>query len=420
MNELKKTSLYDWHLAHGANMAPFGAYEMPLWYQEGVKAEHLGVIKNAGIFDTSHMAAVTVTGTQARDLLQYCFTKDLEHCIGKNKTPLVAGRCVYGLFLNEDGSVLDDAIVLQLSATSFMVVVNAAMGAAVAARLNEFNGPFGTTITDLTDKVGKMDIQGPDSAKVLAKILDNAETIFEKFLYFSFKGGFGNIGDANTVRLKDGTPLLLSRTGYTGEFGFELFMTGEDLIRVWEMVLEAGAEFGVLPCGLAARDSLRAGAVLPLSHQDIGPWIFANTPWDFALPLDEQEFSKDFHGKKALSESSKKEYTLPFAGYNPRKIVISENTYVTDESGANLGVILTCATDMAIDRVDGKIVSIASTDDKNFAPKGLSCGFIKINKNLAPGSEVILTDGKKKKIPVRVEKDIRPGRTARKPMKDML
>ena len=100
--------------------------------------------------------------------------------------------------------------------------------------------------------------------------------------------------------------------------------------------------------------------------------------------------------------------------------MVSETTYVTDASGENLGVILTCATDMAIGRVDGEIVSIAASRDSDFVPKGLSCGFVKISKKLAPGSEVILTDGRKKKIPVEIRSDVRPGRTARKPMNEMI
>lgn len=421
MGDLKKTVLYDWHVAAGANMAPFGQYEMPLWYAGGVKAEHLAVVNSGGVFDTSHMAVVTVSGDSARELLQYCFSKDMDRCVGLKKGPLSDGRCVYGVFLNEDGTVLDDAIVYQLDATRFMVVVNAGMGGDVAGRLESFNKQ-GAVIADLTDKTGKMDIQGPVAAKVMATLLEDSEAVFSSMPYFSFKGGFDSIGSAS-VRLKDGTPVMLSRTGYTGEFGFEIFTSRDQLENVWKQVVEAGSNLDVLPCGLAARDSLRAGAVLPLSHQDIGEWAFRNNPWQFALAWDDKEkgFTKGFYGAEAALDAGDAEYTLAFAGYDPRKIVVSENTFVTDIDGNRIGTILTCATDMAVGRVDGVIFSTASADKpEGFVPKGLSCGFVKVDRQLDPGAEIVLTDGKRKKIKVEIRNDVRPARTARRPMKEMI
>lgn len=425
MKELKRTALYDWHGAHGANMAPFGEYEMPLWYPAGAKAEHLAVINGAGLFDTSHMAVVTVAGAEARALLQHCFSKDLERCTGAKKLPLAAGRCVYGVFLNPDGTVLDDAIVYQLAATAYMVVVNAGMGGAIAERLEEHNGRFRADIDDLTDQVGKLDVQGPAAARIMRKLLADPDAVLADMAYFSFKGGFAGIEAAKPVRLSDGTPLMLSRTGYTGEFGFEIFIAREHFVRLWQLVLAAGGEFGLLACGLAARDSLRAGAVLPLSHQDIGHWLFARNPWLFALPWndDESGFTKEFIGREAVAAPGEAPYTLPFAGFDPRKIVAGEETFVTDLEGNRIGRILTCATDMAIGRVDGVIYSLASTAEDgrpaDFAAKGLSCGFVQLERNLVPGSEVVLTDGKKK-IKVEIRADVRPRRTARRPMREML
>ena len=228
------------------------------------------------------------------------------------------------------------------------------------------------------------------------------------------------------MTLVDGTQLLLSRTGYTGEFGFELFLARDEFVRVWQLVAEAGEEFGLLPCGLAARDSLRAGAVLPLSHQDVGPWPFAANPWLFALPLNDEGtgFTKEFVGSGQVAAPAGALHTLPFAGYDPRKIVVSDETFVTDLAGRRLGRILTCATDMAIGRVDGVIYSLASPVEdgrpEDFVPKGLSCGFVMLEEELAPGTEVILTDGKRKKITVEIRADVRPRRTARRPMREML
>ncbi|MGW8193705.1 MAG: aminomethyltransferase family protein [Desulforhopalus sp.] len=424
--DIKTTLLHDWHIENGANMAAFGAYDMPLWYPTGAKGEHLAVLNGAGLFDTSHMAVITIEGKGARALLQHCFSKDLEHCLGIKKTELVAGRSVYGLFLTPDGHVLDDSIVSQVTEDLYMVVVNAGMGGPVAEHLATHSGDKTVKITDLTDRVGKIDLQGKDSAKILSKILQNPEPVFDRFPYFSFKGWYSDDVEAGeSVRLSDGTPILLSRTGYTGEFGFEIFVEPAMTTKLWKMVLEAGEEFAICPCGLAARDSLRAGAVLPLSHQDIGDWPFAENPWPFAVADRDAkgEFSKNFIGADALSALKPKNFTLPFAGYDPRKMVVSDKSYVADEAGTKIGTILTCATDMAIGRVDEKIVSVAtSVEDgrpEDFVPRGLSCGFVMVDRRLSPGDEVLLTDGKRK-IKVEIRSDVRPDRTARRPIKEML
>lgn len=417
MENGKQTRLHEWHATHGANMALFGDYDMPLWYETGAKGEHLAVIRSVGIFDTSHMAAVSVIGTDGRKLIQRCLTKDIDRCIGLKQSPLVEGRCVYGIFLHENGEVLDDAIVYQLKQDHFLVIVNAGMGGPVAEHLSSAGTDLQVTIEDLTDRVGKMDIQGPAAGKLVARLVKDPETVLEGFPYFSFKGGFDEQKSEKEVTLLDGTPLLLSRTGYTGEFGFELFVNIDQLLPLWEKVLETGKDLGVTACGLASRDSLRAGAVLPLSHQDIGHWLFLNNPWPFALPIDgEGGFTKDFIGRDAI-EDAETDHTLPFAGFDPRKIPADEKCFVMTEDGERCGIILTSTTDMAIGRRDGEIVSVAV--EPEFKAKGLSCGFIKVDRELTPGTVVLLTDGKRK-IKVEIRKDIRPGRTARKPMKEML
>lgn len=412
METAKKTVLHDFHCREGANMALFGNYDMPLWYKTGIKTEHLTVIEGAGVFDTSHMAVVTVAGAGARTLLQYCLTKDLESCLGKSNGPLVQGRCVYGVFLDADGLVIDDAIVYYLSEESYMVVINAGMGSTVAKHLKSQCQDKTVQIEDLTDKAGKMDIQGPASAKVLKKIVKNPERLFEKMMYFSFKGGFGSCNGSTAVQLLDGTDILVSRTGYTGEFGFELFCDVEHLVSLWNQMLEAGKEYGVIPCGLGARDSLRAGAVLPLSHQDIGPWPFLHTPWSFAVAEKTEKgvFTKDFHGAKALLASDWQKHTLAFAGFDPRKIGAEDTNYVTDLEGKKIGKILTCTTDMAIGRVDGEIKSVAGNKELNL--KGLCCGFVLLDMEVKQGEVVLLTDGKRK-LKVEIRTDIRPQRTAR-------
>jgi len=424
---MKITPLHAWHMGQNANMAAFGGYEMPLWYPTGAKAEHLAVITAAGLFDTSHMAVMTLRGARVRDLLQSCFSKDLERCLGPKKGPLVSGRCVYGVFLDASGGVLDDAIVYQCGVSDYMIVVNASMGGPITGHLREQNR-FGAEaeIVDLSDRVGKMDIQGPRATAILSRVLKDPQQVFEKMVYFSFKGSFApETLPEGGITLLDGTPLMVSRTGYTGEFGFELFISPEHVERLWNLLLEAGRGEGLIACGLAARDSLRAGAGLPLSHQDIGPWIFAENPWLFVLPWDEsgQGFTKECLGLAAVLAEKNPPATQAFAGFDPRKITLGDNARVTDLDGNTLGTILTCTTDMAIDRVDGRIISLSTPVEggrpEPFVPRGLCCGFVRLHTKLPVGSEVILTDGKRK-LKVEIRDDIRPDRTARKPMQTML
>lgn len=421
--KVKKTPLHSWHSENGANMADFGGYEMPLWYSSGTREEHMAVLTAAGLFDTSHMAVILVDGGGSFALLQECFSKDLARCIGKDQGPIVPGRAVYGAFLNEKGHVIDDALVYMFGAENYMICVNAGMGSTIARELERHSDGRLSTITDLTDSLGKIDIQGPGAGKILGSILEDPETVFGKMPYFSFKGHFdARAPQSGQVRLKDGTPILLSRTGYTGEFGFEIFVTPDKTEQIWTALLEAGKASGICACGLASRDSLRAGAVLPLSHQDIGDWTFMNHPWDFTLPWDAEKkgFTKQFHGRSALENPSEVFFTSPFAGFDPRKVPAGEGSAVLNDKGETIGTILTCTTDVALGRHEGRIVSSVSNDLPEGAKvRGLACGFLRLTVPLSPGDSVVLTDGKRK-IPVEIVSDIRPGRTARRPMKTML
>ncbi len=418
----KRTALHAWHIAQGAKMADFGGYEMPLWYSSA-KNEHLSVLQSAGLFDTSHMAAVWVAGPGARDLLQHCLTSNLDACIGRTQKPLVPGRCVYGAYLDAQGRVIDDSIINQLTQNSYMAVVNAGMGGVVAGHFKAQAGTREVTIDDLTDKLGKIDVQGPLAAKILSKVLAAPESVFEKMVYFSFKGHFDPASPlAGGVRLTDGTPILLSRTGYTGEFGFEIFVSAKKVVRAWELIFQAGQAFGLTACGLAARDSLRGGAVLPLSHQDIGAWPFIHHPWSFALPFnaDQTAFTKGFMGDQALLAIGEPEYTYAYIGADLRKVSTADPAVVLDTSGTEIGMVLTCVTDMGIGHHQGRLFSIASPGKPHdFNPRGLCCGFIRAKTPLQPGVEIVLKD-KRRKLKATVVTDIRPDRTARRPIREML
>src|SRR5512137_422446 len=160
----KRTPLFDWHKAHGANIVEFGDYMMPVWYSSA-KDEHLAVVNAAGLFDTSHMAVVRVLGPGGFDLLQWCFTRDLTACVGKDNAPLTAGKCVYGAFLDEKGEAVDDSLVYKVKDDEYVVVVNAGMGGVIAKHLEANKKGLDVRLVDLTDKLGKIDIQGPAAIK---------------------------------------------------------------------------------------------------------------------------------------------------------------------------------------------------------------------------------------------------------------
>ncbi|MCD4675163.1 MAG: aminomethyltransferase family protein [Desulfobacula sp.] len=412
---LKTTPLNEWHKSAGANMADFGGFDMPLWYETGVKNEHLFVLKSAGIFDTSHMACINVSWNGAFELINYCFTRDI--------ATLKQGRCVYGAFLNTKGHCIDDAIVYKFSDDFYMICVNAGMGSTIARHLEANTNNPDVIIEDLSLKIAKMDIQGINSARILSKIIQNPDMVFDKMPYFSFKGNFNEsvLGESE-VKLLDDTPVLLSRSGYTGEFGFEIFLNPDAIVSLWKDILSEGLKFGITACGLGSRDSLRAGACLPLSHQDIGSWKFTNHPWDFALPYNKNKsrFTKDFLGADALAPSGSDLFTYPFVGDSLRKVSAGDNTQVIDETGKVIGKVLTCATDMGISWDQGTIVSIGSKNiPRDLKIKGISCGFVMVSKKLESGIKLTLKEGKRA-INATIVTDIRPDRTARKKLDNFI
>lgn len=424
--EPKKTPLFERHRELGANFSVFGGYTMPLWYPGGAKTEHISVVTNAGLFDTSHMAGVRVKGPQALDLLQHCLTRDLELCFGREKRPLSPGKAAYSAYLGESGGVIDDTLVYQLARDDYLSVVNAGQGHLAAEHLEKTGSGLDVSVTDLTDRLGKIDLQGPASVAVLLKTLENSREVLESLSFFCFRSDPEIFpGTCGSLRLKGGIPLMLSRSGYTGEMGFELFLRPEDLANAWDALLSAGGSEGCIPCGLAARDSLRTGAVLPLSHQDIGDWPFINHPWHVALPFtpDGKGFTKDFIGSRALLAHENACYTRPFAGFDLRKTRASESSpaEVLDARGRPVGIVLTCVTETAIGRHEGgKIYSINSPDKPgDFEPSGLCCGFVRLERPLETGEKVTLDDGRRK-INAELVEDIRPDRSAGRNIKKMI
>ncbi|HUH14233.1 MAG TPA: glycine cleavage system aminomethyltransferase GcvT, partial [Longimicrobiales bacterium] len=231
---LKQTPLHAEHVQAGAKLVPFAGYEMPVQYPTGIVAEHKAVRQAAGLFDVSHMGELEVRGPEALELVQYLTTNDAAR--------LVVGQAQYSVLCREDGGALDDCIVYR-QADRYMVVVNASNLAKDRSWILSHAGGFDAEVEDRSDATGLIALQGPRAQEILAPL---TEVDLDGVAYYHFAEG----------RVA-GRQALVSRTGYTGEDGFELYVPAEDAATIWRALREQGGPAGLIPCGLGARDSLR-------------------------------------------------------------------------------------------------------------------------------------------------------------------
>jgi len=273
----RATPLRAVHESLGATMTPFAGWLMPLRYQ-GEISEHQAVRNAAGLFDLSHMGEIAVTGPGAPAALDYALVGHL--------SALKPGRARYTMICAPDGGILDDLIVYRLADAEYLVVANAANTAVVAAALRDRAAGQDAEVTDQTDQYALIAIQGPHAARILAPLTDIG---LDGVKYYS--------GYRCTVA---GQPALLARTGYTGEDGFELFTGADGAEPLWAALTEAGAGDGLVPAGLAARDTLRLEAGMPLYGNELTAQV---TPFDAGLGRV-VVFDKpgDFVGRAALAE----------------------------------------------------------------------------------------------------------------------
>jgi glycine cleavage system T protein (aminomethyltransferase) len=276
--QLRRTPLTSVHENLGAILTGFAGWLMPLRYGSEA-AEHNAVRTAAGLFDLSHMGEIMVTGPDAAAALDYAL-------VGQ-PSALAPGRARYTMICAPDGGILDDLIVYRLAEDEFLVVANAANTDVVAKALTDRAGP-GAQVTDRTEEYALIALQGPNASAILAPLTD-ADLAAVKY-YASYP---------STVA---GHPVLLARTGYTGEDGFELFTRPEDAEPIWATLTEAGVGHGLLPAGLAARDTLRLEAGMPLYGNELGPDL---TPYDAGLGrVVKLDKPGDFVGRAALQQSA--------------------------------------------------------------------------------------------------------------------
>lgn len=251
MTDARYTPLRERHEALGASFTDFGGWQMPVRYTSDL-AEHHAVREAAGVFDISHMAEFTVDGARSGEYLDYALAGRL--------SALPVGKAKYSLLLAEDGGIIDDVIVYRLAEERFLIISNAGNREAVSAALSTRSAPFDVTVADVSDDYALIAVQGP-AAEAIVSAVDGIEDVsvpWAEQRYYAW-------ADA-TFR---GEPLLLARTGYTGEDGFELLVPAAAAAALWDAVLAAGEGHGLVPAGLAARDTLRLEAGMPLYGHEL-------------------------------------------------------------------------------------------------------------------------------------------------------
>jgi len=265
--------LHETHLSLGAKMGPFGGWDMPIEYTAGTVAEHTAVRTAVGIFDVSHMGKVRILGNGAYAFANSVFTNDLDR--------IKPGQAQYSMLCNDTGGVIDDLIVYLVSDEEVRFIPNAGNASTVVAHLEKI-APAGIVIENNHLKQGIIAVQGPSANKVVSAL--GLPTDHD---YMAFADSKWN-----------GFDVSICRTGYTGEPGYELVIENAGLVEIWNALLSNGAELGILPCGLGARDTLRTEMGYVLHGQDISPEISpvqARTGW--AVGWNKPEFS----GKDALA-----------------------------------------------------------------------------------------------------------------------
>ncbi len=269
-----KTPLYGKHVEHGGKMVPFAGYSLPVQY-EGVIAEHMAVRTALGLFDVSHMGEVSFTGPDA--------LANIQNLLCNNYEGIAIGRVRYSPMLNPQGGVVDDVLVYRVGEQAYLMVVNAANRHKDVAHI--LANRFGEVeITDLSDGICQLALQGPRAAGALGALLA-PENIPQK--YYSF------LRDVDV----GGVRCLVSRTGYTGEDGFELYAAAGDGERLFDLLVEAGKPFGLKLCGLGCRDTLRLEAAMPLYGHEMDDTV---TPFETGLGNYVKLDKPSFIGRNAL------------------------------------------------------------------------------------------------------------------------
>ena len=353
-NQLQYTCLYDSHVALGAKMSPFAGFMMPIQYA-GIVPEHLAVRQNVGMFDVSHMGEIFVEGPEAEAFVNHIFTNEI-----RGYQP---GKVLYGMMCYPEGGTVDDLLVYrEFQKDHFLLVVNAANIDKDFAWIQEQAKAFNCTVRNESPVWGQIAVQGPKAEETVIAVLGYKEA--EDLAFYTF-----------TDVEYNGKRLILSRTGYTGEDGFELYTTIENTQEIWKRLLAAGVQ----PCGLGCRDTLRFEAGLPLYGDELSPEI---SPVMAGLGMF-CKYEKDFIGKEALLDHKAGNLKRKLVGIEIEDKAIPRAGYPVElEDGTEVGVVTTGYHSISLD----KSICFALVD-KEYSALDTPLN-IRIRKKVFPGKVI--------------------------------
>ncbi|MDL1914265.1 MAG: glycine cleavage system aminomethyltransferase GcvT [Bergeyella sp.] len=357
---MKKTSLFDSHIALGAKMIPFAGYEMPVQYSSVIE-EHYAVRERAGIFDVSHMGQFVIEKKGAKDLLQYVTSNNLDL--------LKDGKAQYTCMPNGRGGIVDDLIVYQMSEEKYFIVVNASNIEKDWQHLTKHNEKYRAKMTNISDETSLIALQGPLAMKILQGL---TSVNLSKIPYYHF-----TMGTVEGIE----EDLIISNTGYTGSGGFEIYCKNKLATTLWNNLLKAGKNEGIIPCGLAARDTLRLEKGFCLYGNDIDD---TTSPLEAGLGWITKLDKTSFIDKEFLTEQKKKGMQRKLVGFEMQETAIPRKGYSILGQGEN---------------VIGKVTSGTMSPIKK---TGLGLGYVK-TAHSKPGSEIFIQI-RNKNIPAKVTK----------------
>lgn len=314
MSNLKKTALYAEHLELGGKIVEFGGFLMPVQYK-GIIEEHKTVRENAGLFDVSHMGEIEIKGPGAKSFIQRLITNDM--------AKIEPGKILYSPMCYENGGTIDDLLVYCFNEEHFWLVVNASNTEKDWQWIQEQEGDEDATLSNISEDIALLALQGPKAQEILQKLTD---LDLVNIKHFRFEEG-----------QVAGCDAIVSRTGYTGEDGFEIYLKTDEVVTLWQKILAEGQSLGVAPIGLGARDTLRFEAGLPLYGHELGPEI---TPLEAGLGFFvDLKSDADFIGKKALLEQKEGGLTRKKVGIEMLERGIPREGYQVTKEGREIGII---------------------------------------------------------------------------------
>lgn len=334
----KRTCLYNRHVALGAKIVPFAGYDMPLQYTD-IISEHNAVRNGCGVFDVSHMGEVVVSGKDAENFVQYIFTNDISNA--------PVGKIYYGMMLYDDGGVVDDLLVYKMAGNEFFLVINAANIDKDIAWLEENSKAFDVMVSNRSDAYAQLAVQGPDAESVMNEVL-GIDT--NGLTFYTFK-----------TCLVCNAEVIVSRTGYTGEDGFEIYSDGENIVKMWDKLIDSKK---AVPCGLGARDTLRFESGLPLYGQELGDDI---SPIEAGLGIFVKLAKPRFIGKDVMEQQKNGGVSRRLVGLELVDHAIPRHGYCVESNGTIVGHVTTGYKSIT----SGKSVAMALVDTP-FSKKGTS------------------------------------------------